>query len=125
MGSRGPRPKHSRTSALQAALAGAADTEKAVKAARRRVPPGPGRKFFDAVAREFTGWSAAELELLVRAGQATTRIEEARGQVARDGITIPGARGGHVRHPALAVERAALAELRALLKDLKLEEAPR
>lgn len=125
MGKRGPRGRHSHASALHGTTAPNVDSEKAVAAARKRIPGKAGRAFFDAVEAEFAGWSAAELELLVRAAQATDRIEEARTAIEREGITIEGARGGQVRHPALAVEKAALAELRAFLKALRLEEVAR
>lgn len=127
MGRRGPRPKGSRTSTLQPAVAprlvgGEAEAARLVEA-RRRVPGEGGKEFFDSVTREFAKWSAPELELLVRAAQAVARVEEARARVEEDGILVDGARGGLVRHPALLVERAALSDLRAALKDLKLDEA--
>lgn len=123
MGERGPRSRYSRTSDLRSAPVADANEAAAIEAARERLSGQAGRRFFDAIVTRYAGWSPSELELLIRAGQATDRIEEAREQVQRDGIVVDGARGGQVRHPALAIERAALAELRALLKHLRLEEA--
>ena len=92
-------------------------------AARKRVPGKPGKAFFDDVAVRFAAFDPQDLELLVRAAQAVARIEEARTIVHREGILVPGAKGGDVRNPAILIERQALADLRATLKQLRLEEA--
>jgi hypothetical protein len=98
----------------------AATEAKRIEAARKRVGKA-GRRFFDDVMEDFTGWAAPDLELLVRAAQVTDRIEEARAAIASDGLFVEGARGGTVRHPGVLVEQAALSELRALLKALALD----
>jgi P27 family predicted phage terminase small subunit len=54
--------------------------------------------------------------------EAADRCDQARAQLARDGIVTTGARGGLVAHPAVAIERdARIAVLRGF-RQLGLDE---
>ena len=128
MGARGPRSRGSRTSALRTVSGPKLVDSKAERArlatARNRIPGRRGRAFFDAVTAEYAGWSAPELELLVRAAQAVARVEQARDLVQEEGLIVDGARG-RARHPGVMVERGALDDLRATLRLLRLDEVDR
>lgn len=99
------------------------DADKLVAAARARLTEPAAKAFFDRLEPGYTSWSRPELELLVRASEVNARIEAVRAVIKRDGLLVTGQKNTRVRHPALMIERAALAELRALLKQLKLEDA--
>ena len=69
-------------------------------------------------------WSITDepgLTLVDLAAQASAELEEARRQVARDGITIRNRFGVLVPHPAITIQGAALRRLLAALKMLDLD----
>jgi P27 family predicted phage terminase small subunit len=62
--------------------------------------------------------------LLEAAAVCLGRLREARGLLAREGLTVRGDRGSVV-HPALRIELGAIAQLRALLAELGLGPSAR
>ena len=117
----GRRPNRGRTSSSP--RPDLRDQTKLIQEARARLTNAVERESFDRLAADYEDFTAINLELLVRAAQVTGRVEAARALVRRDGMLTPGERGKNlVRHPALLIERAALAELRAILRELRLSE---
>lgn len=51
-------------------------------------------------------------------------IETARDQLRREGMTVAGAKGGMVKHPAIGIERDASALYLAAMKTLGLDVVP-
>jgi P27 family predicted phage terminase small subunit len=62
------------------------------------------------------------LKLLQLACEAWERCQEARKQLAEDGITIEGREGGMRPHPAIAIERDSVSRFAALVKQLGLDD---
>ena len=116
------RPDRHAARSHQRPVDAAADA-RLLAAGRARVGSGSGRALFDAMAREYEGWAASDVELLVRAAQLVDRLDEARAIIERDGLVVAGAKGGQVRHPCLIVESRGLAELRAILRQLGRHDA--
>jgi phage terminase small subunit len=61
--------------------------------------------------------------LLVKAADAWDRSEQAREQIARDGITVPDRYGVLKQHPAVAIERDSRLAFARLLRELALDTA--
>ena len=92
-----------------------------------KVPPGlgpDGRRFYRAIAEQFSVDHAGEKELLFTAASALDRLKQAQRAIAKDGVVIPGRGGVLVRHPATTIEREARAGFLAALKlmDLQIDE---
>lgn len=67
-----------------------------------------------------TGWeSAAELTSLETAAVQLARARDAQARIDAEGMIIAGPKGEPVTHPALAVERAAQAEVRKWAATVK------
>lgn len=75
-----------------------------------------GRTLWRAVLADYA-LSAAELRVLDAACEAADRAAEAKAEVDRDGVSVPGRYGPRI-HPAAAVERDARAAMLRALKDL-------
>ena len=61
------------------------------------------------------------MRLLMLAAEAWDRCQQAREQIARDGLTTPTRDGGHKLHPAVRVEDAARIAFARLLRELDLD----
>jgi phage terminase small subunit len=61
--------------------------------------------------------------LLIKAAEAWERSEQAREQLARDGITVPDRYGVLKAHPAVAIERDSRLAFARLLRELALDAA--
>ena len=96
---------------------------------RRKSPPVPahlgeqGRKLWRRLVAQFELDDAASQELLEKACVAADRAAQAREVIARDGITFTNAAGAPVRHPAVVVERDAIAAIQQAFKLLQLTHA--
>jgi P27 family predicted phage terminase small subunit len=64
------------------------------------------------------------LRLLRLCGEAWDRYEEAREQLAQDGLTVPGREGGIRPHPCIGIERDARAAVASLVRELDLDTSP-
>jgi hypothetical protein len=72
---------------------------------------------------DLTGDDAA-LAVLQSALEAKDRADAARVILDREGLTIPGDRGGRKAHPCCAIERDARSAFLQAMRFLKLEAAP-
>jgi phage terminase small subunit len=61
--------------------------------------------------------------LLVKGAEAWDRSEQAREQIATDGITVPDRYGVLKAHPAVAIERDSRLAFARLLRELALDAA--
>lgn len=86
-------------------------------------PRGRGRRFWRAVTADFEV-SGADLELLGEACRVLDELESLREVLARDGPTSMGSKGQVVTHPALGALNQSRAELRRLIDQLGIPEAP-
>jgi P27 family predicted phage terminase small subunit len=64
------------------------------------------------------------LRLLQLACEAWDRAQEAREQLGRDGLTVPGREGGLRAHPAVAIERDSRLAVARLVRELDLDVEP-
>jgi P27 family predicted phage terminase small subunit len=64
------------------------------------------------------------LRLLQLLCEAWDRYEEARQQLAQDGLTVPGREGGIRPHPCIVIERDARAAVARLVRELDLDTEP-
>lgn len=64
------------------------------------------------------------MRLLRLCGEAWDRYEEAREQLAQDGLTVPGREGGIRPHPCIGIERDARAAVASLVRELDLDTSP-
>jgi P27 family predicted phage terminase small subunit len=64
------------------------------------------------------------LRLLQLACEAWDRAQEARTQIDREGLTVPGREGGVRPHPAVAIERDARLAVARLVRELDLDVEP-
>jgi hypothetical protein len=97
------------------------DEDRRLDAASRRVRGTAGRAFFARLRGAYGGWTAGAVELLAQAAALAQLIADAEAEIRRDGMTVVGAKGGTVRHPALIVAAQARTELRHTMRALKLE----
>jgi P27 family predicted phage terminase small subunit len=58
--------------------------------------------------------------LLLRACEAWDRTNQARDEIARDGLTVPTADGSRKAHPAVAIERDSRIAYIRILRELDL-----
>jgi hypothetical protein len=72
---------------------------------------------------DLTGDDAA-LAVLQSALEAKDRADAARVILDKEGLTIPGDRGGRKAHPCCAIERDARSAFLAAMRFLKLEAMP-
>jgi P27 family predicted phage terminase small subunit len=63
-----------------------------------------------------------QLRLLQLACEAWDLAQEARAQIAKDGITIEGREGGIRQHPCVAVARDSSCRFAALIRQLGFDE---
>lgn len=63
------------------------------------------------------------IPLLETYANAIARERLAQGRIDAEGIIVPSPKGDPVPHPALAIERAAAADIRAISRQLKELEA--
>ena len=54
-----------------------------------------------------------DLRVLTAYATCVARVEDCRERCAKDGVIVADAKGQPVQHPALAVERAAMEEMRS------------
>jgi P27 family predicted phage terminase small subunit len=73
-----------------------------------------------------TDWTLEEhhVRLLTAAAEAWDRKEQAREQIAREGLTVPTKEGGARLHPAVRVETDARLAFARLLRELDLDVIP-
>ncbi len=71
--------------------------------------------------REFTDWSASDLELLELALRAKDRAAQCRRRIAREGLTLRGPRGATRLHPLVRVERTSVGFMLNAFKTLRLD----
>ena len=64
------------------------------------------------------------LRLLTLAAEAYDRCQQARAEIARDGLTVPTGDGGLKAHPAVAIERDARLAFARLVRELDLDAEP-
>jgi len=64
------------------------------------------------------------LRLLQLACEAWDRSQEAREQVAKEGLTVPGREGGMRPHPCIAIERDSRLAVARLVRELDLDTEP-
>jgi P27 family predicted phage terminase small subunit len=64
------------------------------------------------------------IRLLQLLCEAWDRAQEARKQLAEDGLTVPGREGGIRPHPCIAVERDSRLAVARLLRELDLDTSP-
>ena len=91
-------------------------------------PPAPvlagladeGSAFIRAIFRDFEPLPAAEAEVARVAAMSLDRAAAARALLTRDGLLIDGANQTKVAHPAIRVERQAMAQYLAALRQLGL-----
>jgi P27 family predicted phage terminase small subunit len=67
---------------------------------------------------------AHHLRLLQLACEAWDRAQEAREQLDRDGLTVPGREGGVRPHPCVGIERDARLAVARLVRELDLDTEP-
>ena len=79
-----------------------------------------GKRLWRRLVSQFDFGDAASLELLEKACTATDRAAQAREIIARDGIVTTTAAGNVQRHPAVVVEKDAVATITACFKLLQL-----
>lgn len=77
------------------------------------------RRWWADVVRNFE-LESHHLKLLSLAAEALDRTEQARAQIAKDGMTVPG-RFGPRTHPAVAIERDSRLAFARLLRELDLD----
>lgn len=72
-----------------------------------------------------TTWTLEEhhIRLLTLASEAFDRCQQAREQIARDGLTVPTKAGGPRLHPCVRVEQDARLAFARLLRELDLDVA--
>jgi|SRR6516162_286746 P27 family predicted phage terminase small subunit len=94
-------------------------------------PPPPPPAHLSAPAREW--WETTinryelqphHLKLLELCLQAWDRWEQAREQIERDGLTVPGREGGMRPHPCVGIERDARLAVARLVRELDLDAEP-
>jgi len=73
--------------------------------------------------RNFT-FEPVQLKLLILAGEAHERTNEARERIAKDGICIEDRFGQLKRHPAVQIERDSRSAFSKLMRQLKLDIDP-
>src|SRR5262245_26921352 len=64
------------------------------------------------------------LRLLEAACDAWDRMVQAREQLAREGLTVPGREGGLRPHPCIAIEHSAQLRFARMLRELDLDVEP-
>ena len=83
---------------------------------------GPSRRWIKQILADFD-LESFHFRLLVKAAEAWERSEQAREQIATDGITVPDRYGVLKAHPAVAIERDARLAFARLLRELALDAA--
>lgn len=81
------------------------------------------RRWFDAVVADWE-LEAHHVRLLTLACEAWDRCQQAREQIAREGLTTSTREGNHKLHPAVRVEDAARIAFARLVRELDLDVAP-
>ncbi|UFW82873.1 P27 family phage terminase small subunit [Bradyrhizobium barranii] len=82
----------------------------------------PTRRWIKQILADFD-LESFHFRLLVKAGEAWDRSEQAREAVAADGITVPDRYGVLKAHPAVAIERDSRLAFARLLRELALDAA--
>jgi phage terminase small subunit len=82
----------------------------------------PTRRWIKQILGDFD-LESFHFRLLVKAGDAWDRSEQAREQLARDGITVPDRYGVLKAHPAISIERDSRLAFARLLRELALDSA--
>jgi P27 family predicted phage terminase small subunit len=65
-----------------------------------------------------------DLMLLQAAAESWDRMQQAREEIARDGLTVKTAQGGLKPHPAVGIERDAKVTFARLIRELALDSEP-
>lgn len=92
-------------------------------------PPAPAhlsgetRAWWDGVVRDYA-LESHHLKLLQATAESWDRMQQAREEIDRDGLTVKTADGGLKAHPAIAIERDARIAFARLLRDLDLDTEP-
>jgi P27 family predicted phage terminase small subunit len=68
------------------------------------------------------GFEAHEMRLLQGCCEAWDRCQQAREEVARDGLTVTTAKGGIRAHPAIGIERDSRLAFARMLRELRLSD---
>src|SRR5262245_56014300 len=93
----------------------------------KRTKPAPqhlskeGKTFWNRILRRYD-MEEHELRVLQAAIESWERMQAAREQLGREGLTIAGREGGMRAHPCIGIERDAKASFAQLIKQLKLNE---
>lgn len=82
----------------------------------------PTRRWIKQILADFE-LESFHFRLLVKAADAWDRSEQAREQIAADGITVPDRYGVLKAHPAVAIERDSRLAFARLLRELALDAA--
>lgn len=82
----------------------------------------PSRRWIKQILADFD-LESFHFRLLVKAAEAWDRSEQAREQIAADGITVPDRYGVLKAHPAVAIERDSRLAFARLLRELALDAA--
>lgn len=83
----------------------------------------PSRRWVKQILADFD-LESFHFRLLVKAAEAWDRSEQAREQLAQDGITVPDRYGVLKAHPAVAIEQDSRLAFARLLRELALDAAP-
>jgi P27 family predicted phage terminase small subunit len=92
-------------------------------------PPPPAhlsksaRKWWQATLQRYV-LAEHHLRLLQLCCEAWDRSQAARGQLEREGLTVPGREGGIRPHPCIAIERDARLAVARLVRELDLDTEP-
>lgn len=92
-------------------------------------PPAPDhlapetRLWWDTIVRDYQ-LEAHHLKLLQATAEAWDRFQQARAELARDGLTVKTGDGNIKAHPCVAIERDARTSFARLLRDLDLDVEP-
>jgi phage terminase small subunit len=80
----------------------------------------PTRAWWRQVMREYA-LEPHHIRLLQAAGECWDRLQQAREQLDRDGICLPGREGGLRPHPAIQIERDSRIAFARLIRELDLD----
>jgi P27 family predicted phage terminase small subunit len=83
----------------------------------------PTREWWRSVVRDYQ-LEPHHLRLLQAACEAWDRLQQAREQLLRDGLTIGGREGGMRAHPCVSIERDSRIAFARLIRELDLDVEP-